>query len=290
MKLECLLRKPQLPKAMVMMIAAVFLLAMPLAVVAAAPPKQGDGEATFQQKCAACHTVGGGKLVGPDLKGVTTERDVDWLTRWISAPDKMLADGDPIATGLLQEFNNVPMPNLGLTEAEVAALIDYLTEQSGGDTAAPVAAPTVAPTPLPAGNPEAGGRLFVGEVRLTNGGPPCISCHSVDTIRGFGGGTLGPNLTHVYNRYGESGLAAALKGLPFPTMQGVFSKKPLTDREAADLRALFANVNRAVQQPVKFSIFIGLGILGAIVFFGISQLVWMKRLNGVRKPLIRRYK
>ncbi len=37
--------------------------------VEAAPLRQDavTGEQTFKTKCAACHTVGGGKLVGPDL-------------------------------------------------------------------------------------------------------------------------------------------------------------------------------------------------------------------------------
>ncbi len=257
--------------------------------VGAAPPRQQGGEAIFQQKCAACHTIGGGALVGPDLSGVTNLRDVDWLTRWISAPDKMLADGDPIATDLLQQFNNIPMPNLGLTDAEVAALIAYMQAQDGGGTAAaePAAQPeAIAATPP--GDPDIGSQLFIGERALANGGPACISCHSVDTVRGLGGGTLGPNLTHVYGRFGDAGLSASLKGLPFPTMQGVFSAKPLTDNEVADLHAFFSQADRTTQKPISSTGFLILGILGTLVFLGLSQLIWIKRLNGVRKPLVGR--
>ena len=32
-----------------------------------------DGEALFKQNCAACHKVGGGRLVGPDLISLTTK-------------------------------------------------------------------------------------------------------------------------------------------------------------------------------------------------------------------------
>lgn len=94
----------------------------------AAPPGQlaREGEALFRGKCAACHTIGGGKLVGPDLQGVTTRRELAWLRRWIKEPDKVLAEGDPIATRLFKEFNNVPMPNLRLTDEQVDALIAYL--------------------------------------------------------------------------------------------------------------------------------------------------------------------
>ena len=103
-----------------------------------------EGQTLFQQQCASCHTIGSGKLVGPDLLGVTQRRDPEWLRRWILAPDKMLAEGDPTATQLLQEYNNVPMPNLGLTEQQVEALIAYLQTGAGPTaTATPRAVPAL---------------------------------------------------------------------------------------------------------------------------------------------------
>lgn len=53
----------------------------------AMPPLQADGEALFTSKgCNACHTIGGGDLVGPDLAGVTELRTQEWLTNWLIAP------------------------------------------------------------------------------------------------------------------------------------------------------------------------------------------------------------
>ena len=65
----------------------------------------------FQNGCAACHTVGKGDAVGPDLAGVTGRRDRDWLVRYLKAPDRMLADKDPIAVSLNDKYKTVPMPN-----------------------------------------------------------------------------------------------------------------------------------------------------------------------------------
>jgi len=90
-----------------------------------------EGENIFKQKCAACHTIGKGKLVGPDLKGVTTRREETWLFRQIKEPDKLIAEGDPIAAQLVKEMGGVTMAPLGLSDTEVNAVINFLksTEQ-----------------------------------------------------------------------------------------------------------------------------------------------------------------
>ena len=64
--------------------------------------------------------------MGPDLAGVTSRRDEDWLRRQIKEPDSLLIEKDPVAMQLLQEANGVPMVSLGLSDAEVAAVIAYL--------------------------------------------------------------------------------------------------------------------------------------------------------------------
>ena len=77
-----------------------------------APANAADADAgkqIFQEKCVACHTVGGGDLVGPDLKGVTKERPRAWLEQWIAAPDAMIAKKDPFAIELLHKYRDVPM-------------------------------------------------------------------------------------------------------------------------------------------------------------------------------------
>src|SRR5581483_6674649 len=65
------------------LVAAVFVF---FAVYAAPAARADDGQAIFTSKCAACHTIGKGKTVGPDLKGVTSKESHDWLVKWISSP------------------------------------------------------------------------------------------------------------------------------------------------------------------------------------------------------------
>ncbi len=267
---------------------AVFLLfaAGSLAMGASLYQTAEDGEQIFQAQCAGCHTIGKGPLVGPDLLGVTEIREKEWLIRWLLEPDKMLAEGDPIASEMLAEFNNIAMPNLGLTEADAAALIAFFEVGSGAAEDQPEVEPAPDPV-LISGDAESGRLLFIGGAQLTNGGPACIACHNVAGVGALAGGTLGPDLTNVHDRYGEAGLASALSGLPFPSMRGVFAEKPLTDDEAADLFAYFAQTSQGTSEPVNLS-FVLIGLGGFLLLLLLFQLIWRKRLLGVRIPLVGR--
>jgi protein SCO1 len=88
------------------------------------------GEYLFQTKCSACHTVGKGEGLGPDLLGVTHRRDRAWLTRFIATPDRLLAENDPLATALYAEYRNLSMPNLRLGPSDVDSLLEYLEAQT----------------------------------------------------------------------------------------------------------------------------------------------------------------
>jgi protein SCO1/2 len=87
------------------------------------------GRYIFTTHCAACHTIGHGDKIGPDLLGVTNVRDHDWLERFISAPEKVLAAKDPIATALYKKYNRVNMPNLRIAEVDLNSLLDFLKRQ-----------------------------------------------------------------------------------------------------------------------------------------------------------------
>ena len=92
-------------------------------------PTLDTGAYVFQSRCSACHTVGKGDTVGPDLAGVTTRRERSWLVRYLRAPDQMLAEKDPIATALSAQFKNIAMPNLRLSDGEIAILLSFLEAQ-----------------------------------------------------------------------------------------------------------------------------------------------------------------
>ncbi len=90
-----------------------------------------EGEYFFRSQCSVCHTIGQGDKMGPDLAGVTARRDRAWLKRYIMAPDKLLAEGDPIAVALFEKYQYARMPNLRLSSGEVAAVLSYVEARSG---------------------------------------------------------------------------------------------------------------------------------------------------------------
>jgi mono/diheme cytochrome c family protein len=89
-----------------------------------------NAEVTFNSVCIACHTIGQGKRVGPDLKGVTKRREAAWLTKFIRNPMGMVAS-DPIAKKLFDEYNKIPMPpQSALKDSEITALLKYIESKS----------------------------------------------------------------------------------------------------------------------------------------------------------------
>lgn len=87
------------------------------------------GAYLFRTRCMSCHTQGDGDRLGPDLAGVAASRPAAWLARWIREPDVMIAEHDPTAMAMLPRYRNLPMPNLGLSEVEVADLIEHMRTQ-----------------------------------------------------------------------------------------------------------------------------------------------------------------
>jgi len=88
------------------------------------------GAYLFATRCAACHTIGNGDKIGPDLLGVTSVRDLNWLRRTITEPDKLIEEKDPIAMALFKKYREVQMPRLNLAEADVNVLIDFMKRET----------------------------------------------------------------------------------------------------------------------------------------------------------------
>jgi len=243
-------------------------------VPASAQSDQG-GQALFEEKCSPCHSIGEGDILGPDLSGVMAKRDRSWISRWIRFPEEMVRAGDPLAAELLKKWNDIPMPDTGLSQADADAIIAYLESRGEGSASEPSAQDrTSVSKPVPLGDPLVGEMLFTGEKPLQHRGTPCIACHNVAGVGALGGGNMGPDLTNVYSRYGESRLAAALGALPFPTMKALYVGRLPTSEEQGDLLAFFARADGQGLKPnPAANLFIwGIGGAGVLLLFGIMAL------------------
>lgn len=96
----------------------------------------------FESKCLACHSIGGGDKLGPDLAGVTKKRSDEWLARFLKNPTEMF-ETDADAKALLEQYNNIPMPNQNLSDKEIQQYIKYfhwIDAQAAGSLKSPTAA------------------------------------------------------------------------------------------------------------------------------------------------------
>lgn len=86
-------------------------------------PDAVQGKLAFETKSLACHSIGGGAKLGPDLLGVTKRRTDDWPAKWLKSPENMIAN-DPDAEALRAQFP-VAMPNQNPTDKEITHYLHY---------------------------------------------------------------------------------------------------------------------------------------------------------------------
>jgi mono/diheme cytochrome c family protein len=245
--------------------------------------------AFFKQNCFSCHTIGGGRLVGPDLKDVTQRKDREWLARFMLNPQAMIDRGDPYAKQILDEARGVVMPPVpGVTRDRVNLLLDLIEAESALEKSQ-FEGVKFSDRPFTPDDVAFGKRLFTGTERLKNGGPPCISCHTVRGLSLLGGGRLGADLTKVSERIGgRTPLSAWLVSPATTTMQPVFRAHPLDAEEILPLVAYFEDAAKQVGDddsvaPLTFFL-IGLG--GMVLVLGLFDILWRNRFRAVRRPLV----
>jgi ubiquinol-cytochrome c reductase cytochrome b subunit len=126
-----------------------------------------EGKRLYTQlNCEYCHTLHGhGGSVGPDLDGVGVRRNQDWLANHFRNPQKMTP--------------GTKMPNFGLLDGEVEALVAYMSTLGGVfDAKAP--------------------KLFEDN---------CATCHKFHGV----GEDIGPDLSHIGQLRDADYIAAYVK-------------------------------------------------------------------------------
>jgi len=243
----------------------------------------------YRANCMNCHTIGGGRLTGPDLKDVTQRKDAEWLIGFMQNPKAVVDSGDPYAVKITEESRGVVMPTLpGMTRYRAEQILKLIEEESKLEKSQ-FQGIQISNKPFTQADRELGRELFTGVTPLKNGGAACIACHSNHDLSALGGGHLGPDLTHVYERLkGRQSLSAWLMAPATETMQPIFKNRPLEAEEIHSLTAYFEDSARHSEANVATDrmafLLLGLGLSAAVIF--LFDVIWKKRFHSVRRPLV----
>lgn len=262
--------------------------------------KAQTGEETFKSTCAACHRIGGGKLVGPDLIGISTKRNEAWLIKWIKSSQAFINSGDADAIAVFAANDRIPMPDQYLSDAKIKDVIKYIDDRSATtEISATATAPNTVPQePIKSSDSASaevvllGQHIFEGDVRLTNGGPSCIICHNIATHRIIPGGLLAKDLTTVFSRMGgDAGITAILNAPPFPAMTEAFKNKPITKDEIFAITSFLNTVQNesGTQLATITSPLLKYGFAGFAIWVCIILVLWHnKKWNMVKQKIFDR--
>ncbi|MBT3590742.1 MAG: cytochrome c [Candidatus Marinimicrobia bacterium] len=250
---------------------------------------QSDPEEYFEKNCFSCHTIGGGRLTGPDLKDVELRKDAAWLEKFILNPQSVINSGDSYASKILKDARGVIMPKVANLDPSMAkALLKFIREESGKDKSR-FGGSTLSDRPLTENDFLIGNALFTGTTRLKNEGPSCLSCHEIAGEGFLGGGLLGPDLTDSYGRLGgKTALAAWLANPSSETMSPIYKQHPIDEEEVLPLVAFLKNKAEGKElvsdtHDFNFMIF---GFIGLAIFLVLFDLAWGNRLRAIRKPMV----
>jgi mono/diheme cytochrome c family protein len=234
-------------------------------VKVAAPTLTDAGASKFMLSCAGCHSLSGVKLNGPALNNVLT-----WPPDQLKAAIKRM------------EKNVGP-----LSDAHIEALAQFLKDPTANDIlkveqekiakmyAAKLDPPSAA----------IGRALFFGTKPLKNGGLGCATCHNVKGS----GGKLGPDLSKVYSKMGETPLISAIEKASFKVMEPSYRRHPITKQEAIHLARYFSTLdsNKISSNENSYAM---TGVTGAAVFLVGMTVYYRRHRYGRREPIRRRRK
>lgn len=249
------------------------------------PAYSEDGGKLFQAKCASCHSLGKGQLVGPDLINVK-----DWeVSKLSAAVSRMQSMAGPMSPEEIDSLTNYLKSSNPEAHLEAGAVIqkdsnasnqkDVAATVKGNDLTNPAPSESKEPS---LGIAEDGEKYFMGEKAFSNGGMSCIACHSSKDSHG----ALGPSLDKIGDKMNEAALVTACRLTPYKVMKAAYEKHPLTDQEASDVAKYLVSSesrNRRAESP-----FVPYGLGGAALVVLSVALGYHKRNSSVHSKLHRR--
>ncbi len=217
----------------------------------------------FMQKCAGCHTIGGGALTGPDLKAAQQWPETNLIPA-IQRMEKNVGPLKPEDVKLLAGLILAPEAASRLAEERKRVTLSQAAKL------APASATT-------------GEALFFGRQPLANGGLACAACHAVNGR----GGNLAIDLTPSFTKLGAIPLGSTIENVTFPLMQVAYLKGPITQQETVHLVKYLESVSTAPATPQGIPPVHVLGTVGAVAVVGALGFLYKDRNRGVRAALVR---
>jgi mono/diheme cytochrome c family protein len=245
----------------------------------------------FRQNCFSCHTIGGGRLTGPDLKDLPKLKDDrEWLLDFLMNPRAKIESGDSYAKKIFEEAGGqlyMPTPP-GISRERAEKLLDLIEAESQLPESN-FKGLTISTAPFTDADRARGREMFLGTQRLEKGGTACISCHSTVDAPALGGGQLGPDLTNVFERMKDRVVLSAWLNTPSTeTMQPIFKDHPMSAEEIHALVAYFESTTaeRPADASTSRVAFLLSGLAGAVLGVFFLDTIWKRRFHSVRRSLV----
>lgn len=236
-----------------------------LSVAEEAQPPDKPAEYFFY-RCAGCHTVGAGKLTGPDLITATQWSKADLKT----AVKKMEKNVGPLSSADVDQIIEF------LKDLNVSARIAKQKQKIEAKLRAELPPPSF----------ETGQKLFRGQKTLLNGGPACISCHHFVNE----GGSLGPDLTALKDRASGVVLQSAIENSSYKIMRSIYEKRKITKEEALHLSEYLSHPEKSdARFAPTLNMAIYWGGIGFYAFFMLLRNLNRQRKGRTREKLLQKY-
>ncbi len=243
---------------------------------------QDQGKQLFEKNCQVCHKLGGGKLVGPELMGITQLREREWLVKFIRNSKELIDSGDPLAVKVFEENNKIPMQAFtNLSDAEINSIIDYIGNWKPEEKVE-FAVDVNKKDGFTEKEILRGERMFHGLIPFENGGTTaCFSCHytqNSDTIN------WNPSAYDLAVAFMEEDGMKIYESLSEPTsevMEKAHREYKLTGEEIYHMAAYLSHISgHGTEQfkifPKKLMLFILFAILMTLALI---DLIFTKKLK-----------
>lgn len=251
-----------------------------------------DAGDLFKIHCGACHTIGKGNLVGPDLIDINERRNADWLLRFIKSPEDLINIGDPDAVKIFDDYNKILMPKSTISESQIKDVLAYIEAFGKEDVILSTQTQTDPLEGLNQTHIDNGKALFLGKIRFQNKGVSCLSCHNLRDNLTQQGGSLAKDLTTSFNTMGAAGIMAIITSSPFPVMTEAYANHLLTESEVKDLTVYLKSIKQPKNNPQSQShnlAFLFMSLCAFLVFLSIILVLYRNRKNNsVNEEIYRR--